>query len=85
MAALIYTLCAVTSLFAAVLLWRQYRRTRFRILFWSALCFFGLTLNNILLVLDRFVFTHVDLTLPRLVSAAIAVLLLVFGLVWEHD
>lgn len=85
MAALIYTLCALTSLAAATLLWRQYRKTRFRILFWSALCFFVLTLNNLLLVLDRFVFTHVDLTIPRLATAAIAVLLLVFGLVWEHE
>lgn len=85
MAALIYALCALASLAAATLLWRQYRITRFRTLFWSALCFFVLTLNNVLLVLDRFVFTHVDLTVPRLGTAAVAVLLLVFGLVWEHE
>ena len=85
MAALIYTLCAVTSLAAALLLWRQYRQTGFRILFWSALCFFMLTLNNVLLVLDRFVYTDIDLTLPRLTCAAVAVLLLIFGLIWESE
>ena len=85
MAAIIYTLCALTCLVAAALLWRQYRQTRFRILFWSALCFAGLTANNVLLVLDRFIYTDVDLTLPRLACAAVSVLLLVYGLVWESD
>ena len=85
MAALIYSLCALTSLVAAALLWRQYRKARFRILFWSALCFFGLTVNNVILVLDRFVFTQVDLTVPRLLTATVAMVLLVFGLVWESE
>lgn len=85
MAAIIYALCALTSLAAALLLWRQYRQTRFRILFWSALCFFGLTANNVLLVLDRFVYTEIDLSLPRLACATIALLLLLFGLIWEAE
>jgi len=85
MAAVIYALCAVTSLVAAMLLLRQYRQTRFRILFWSALCFFGLTANNVLLVLDRFVYTEIDLIVPRLAAAAIALLLLLFGLIWESE
>jgi hypothetical protein len=85
MAAIIYSLCALTCTVAAGLLWRQYRQTRFRILFWSALCFAGLTVNNVLLVLDRFVYTDVDLTIPRLACAAVAVALLVFGLIWESE
>ena len=85
MAAAIYALCALASFAAAALLWREYARTRFRILFWSALCFAFLTLNNVLLVLDRFVYTDVDLTLLRLTAAAIAMLLLLFGLIWESE
>ena len=85
MAAVIYTLCALASLVAACLLWRQYRQTRFRILFWSALCFFGLTANNVLLVLDRLVYTDIDLSLLRLSCATIAVLLLIYGLIWESE
>ena len=85
MAAVIYALCAVTSFVAAALLWREYRRTRYRILFWSALCFAGLTVNNVVLVLDRFVFSDIDLTLLRLTAAAVAMLLLLFGLIWESD
>jgi hypothetical protein len=85
MAAVIYSLCAVTCLVAALLLWRQYRATRFPMLFWSALCFFGLTVNNVLLVLDRLVYTELDLTIPRLACAAISVVLLVYGLIWASE
>ena len=85
MAAVIYALCAITSLVAAALLWREHARTRYRILFWSALCFAGLTVNNVLLVLDRLVFTDIDLTLLRLTAAAVAMLLLLFGLIWESE
>ena len=85
MAALIYSLCALTCLAAAVLLWLQFRRTGLRMLFWSSLCFFGLTANNVLLVLDRFVYTDIELIVPRLATALVALLLLLFGLIWGSD
>lgn len=85
MGALIYSLCALTCLAAFVLLVRSWRATRFRLLFWSALCFAGLTLNNVLLVADKLFLPDIDLTTWRLVTALIAVLLLVFGLVWEEE
>ena len=84
MAEIIYTLCALTSLACAVLLLRSYARTRAKLLFWSGLCFCGLTLNNVVLVLDRFVFTQVDLSFARLVIAAVAIGLLLYGLIWEE-
>lgn len=85
MAALIYSLCALTCLAAFVLLLRGWRATRFRLLFWSALCFAGLTVNNILLVLDKLVFLEVDLSTLRLATGLVSVLLLLFGLVWEEE
>jgi hypothetical protein len=86
MASLVYALCALTSLTCFVLLWRGWRTSRHRLLFWSALCFAGMTLNNFLLVLDKVVFpTQVDLSTVRLLAALAAVLLLVFGLVWEEE
>lgn len=86
MSALIYTLCALTASLTAWLLLRGYRRTRFRLLLWSGLCFVGLAMNNVLLVLDRLIFpTEVDLLVPRLFTSLGAVLLLVAGLVLEHD
>jgi len=86
MAALIYSLCALTSLTCLVLLWRSYAMTGSRLLFWSALCFLLLTANNVLLVIDKIVFpAQVDLSLWRLVAALFAVALLLFGLVWEEE
>jgi hypothetical protein len=85
MAALIYSLCALTSLACLVLLWRSYRATRSGLLFWSALCFLFLTVNNALLVLDKLVFPSIDFGMARLVAAGIAVLLLLVGLVWGDE
>lgn len=85
MAAVIYTLCALTSILCFVLLWRSWRRSGARMLFWSALCFAALSVNNVLLVLDNLVFVDIDLGIARLVAALIAVLLLLFGLIWEED
>jgi hypothetical protein len=85
MAQVIYTLCALTSLTCLVLLWRSYRATGSRLLFWSAMCFLLLTVNNVLLVLDKIVFLQRDLTLGRLTAALLAVVLLLFGLIWEED
>lgn len=85
MATLIYCLCTLTSLICACRLVGAYRRTRYRLLFWSALCFVGLTVNNLLVVLDRVVFPDVDLLLFRLLSTLIALLLLLFGLIWEEE
>lgn len=86
MAAIIYSLCAITCLVAFVLLLRGWRATKLRLLFWSALCFAGLSINNVLLVLDKLVFpTQVDLSTWRLVTALVAVLLLLFGLIWEEE
>ena len=85
MAPLIYSLCALTSITCFVLLWRGWRTSGARLLFWSALCFGGLSVNNVLLVLDRIVLPDVDLYAWRLIAALAAVLLLVFGLIWEEE
>ena len=83
LATAIYVLCALTSILCTVLLWRGYRRSGARLLFWSALCFAGLTLNNLLLIIDVRMLTHVDLQIGRALPAVAGVLLLVYGLVWE--
>lgn len=86
MASVIYSLCALTSLVCFVLLWRGWRAGGNRLLFWSALCFAGLTVNNLLLVIDKVVLpTQVDLQTPRLLSAFLSVSLLLFGLIWEEE
>ena len=85
MAAIIYTLCALTCLVCAVLLLRGFQQSRMHLLLWSGLCFACLTASNVILVLDRIVFPEVDLTLPRLAAALVGMLLLIFGLIWEGE
>lgn len=83
LATAIYVLCALTSIICAALLLRGYSQSRVRLLFWSGLCFAGLALNNILLILDVTVLPQVDLELWRTLPALAGVGLLVYGLVWE--
>jgi hypothetical protein len=86
MAQIIYILCILTSLACAWLLLGSYRRTRHRLLFWSGLCFVVITLNNVLLLVDRVVFpTSLDLMPYRLGSALLALLLLLYGLIYEKE
>ena len=79
----IYLLCAATSLIAAVLLLRQYRARRTPLLLWSCIGFIGLAANNLLVYVDLVVVTGSDLSLPRTLAGAVAMLVLVYGLIWE--
>ena len=85
MAEAVYLLCAVTSSLCAVLLLRAYARTGTRLLLWSGLCFFGLALNNALLVVDLMIVPDTDLSTWRLVPAVLGVALLLYGLIWESE
>lgn len=85
MADVVYLLCALTSLACAVLLWRGWMRTRARLLMWSTLCFAGLFLNNLLLILDVRVFPAVDLAIVRVLPAVAGVLAMLYGLVWDSE
>jgi hypothetical protein len=83
MAAIIYGMCALTALLCAVLLLAAYRRSRYRLLLWSGLCFAGLTVNNLLLITDKLIFPLTDLSLLRSSVALLSLSLLLFGLIWD--
>lgn len=85
MAKVIYALCTLTSLTCAWLLLRSFVHNRYRLLFWSGLCFVGLSVNNMLVVLDKVVLPSVDLLTWRLMSGLVAVLLLLYGLIWAEE
>jgi hypothetical protein len=82
MPGIVFLLCAATCLLCAVMLFRGYTRTGVRLLFWSGLRFAGLMLDNIILYADEFVFES-DLVIWRKVPGLIALMLLLFGLVWD--
>lgn len=85
MGPLVYILCAVTCLGCAVLLWRGYQRSRTRLLFWSALCFGILAISNALLILDLVLFPNVYLLPSRSIVTQVALLVLIYGLIFESD
>lgn len=84
MALLIYALCAATALACAVLLLAGSRRSGSRMLLWSGLCFGGLALTNALIVVDALDLTTRDLWTVRLVVSLGAIVLLLYGLVFEE-
>ena len=81
----LYVLAALTSLTCTVLLAREYLRRRIRLLLWCALCFVGLSINNILLFVDFVMLPETDLRIIRLVAALGGMLFLLYGFIWETD
>lgn len=80
---IIYLLCTLTSFTCAFLLLRSYRQNGYRLLFWSGLCFTGLTASNVLLVMDKMI-VATDLSTVRLVVSLGALLPLLYGLIWDE-
>ena len=85
MADIIYTLCAVTSGLCAWLLASAYRKTRSRLLLWSSIAFGGLALNNLALWIDKLVLPEIDLSIVRACLGLAAMLVLLYGLIWEAE
>jgi len=83
---IVYFLCASTALACAVLLWRGWAQTKVSLIFWNAICFSLLFVNNTLLFLDQNVGPGIaDFHVARSVSAFAGVTCLVYGLVKEEE
>lgn len=79
----VYILCAATSTLCAILLVRGYRASGARLLLWSAVCFAGLAINNILLIIDLRVVPWTDLSVWRMVPALLGAGALLYSFIWE--
>lgn len=79
----LYAVSALTCLGSTVLLALEYLRRKVPLLLWAAVCFVGLTVNNVLLFVDLVVFPEVDLRMPRLVAALTGMLCLLYAFLWE--
>jgi hypothetical protein len=77
----VYLLCALTSVACMTLLFRHYRRTRLRLLFWSSAAFLAFALANILLFVDLVIFPQYDLLFVRQIITLGGVVLLLYGLI----
>lgn len=85
MASAVYILGFLVTLTCGVLLSRAYAVGRKRLLLWSAICFFGLAISNFLVFLDLVLLPNVDLYPARLITAALAMVILLYGLIWEGE
>jgi hypothetical protein len=83
MAEAVYLLCAATSVGCAVLLFKGYRSSRTRLLFWASLCFLGLAINNVMLFIDLILLPDIDLFWWRTTPALAGMLILLYGVIWE--
>ena len=82
---LVYSLCLAASLACAFLLLATWRRSRTRLLFWTALGFVFLAVNNLFLVADLVLFPTFDLWPWRQAATAASVAVLLYGFVWEAE
>lgn len=86
MAELVYILCAVTSVVCAGLLIRSWWTSRSQLLLYSAVCFVGLLLNNILLVFDKVVTgPEIDLSVWTKIPAVVGLAIFLIGLIQEGN
>jgi hypothetical protein len=80
---LVNLLGTLTAGLCALLLLRAYARVGQRLLLWCGLCFAGLTVANAVLVVDLFVIPGMSLYRARLGLAAISMLVMLYGLIFE--
>jgi hypothetical protein len=82
-AGVVYAVCALTALACALLLLRGYRTSGVRLLLWGALCFAGLTVNNVIVFIDLLLVPDVNLFTWRNLAALAGMSVLVGGLIWD--
>ena len=70
----------------SALLLRAYAKSKMPLLLWSGLCFALLTVSNALLFIDLILLgDDVTLYVWRLASAALGMVMLVYGLIFESE
>ena len=82
---LVNVLGTLTVALCAALLLRAYLRVGKRLLLWCGLCFSGLTIANAVLILDLWFIPDTNLYRARLGLAAVSMLVMLYGLIFESD
>ena len=86
MGPIVYVLGTLVSLVCSALLLRAYTKSKMPLLLWSGLCFALLTVSNALLFIDLILLGEaVTLYVWRLATAALGMVMLVYGLIFESE
>lgn len=84
MAELVYSLCGLTSVLCAALLYRTYWTEKRALLLWSSLCFILLAAANLLLFVDIVIFPdYPSLILIRHSITLAGICVMIYGLIKE--
>jgi hypothetical protein len=84
--AVLFVIVLLTSFACMVLLFRAYLQSGLNILLWSALCFVGMTVNNLLLFVDLVLFPEtIDLRAYRQAAALVGMLFMIYGFIRESE
>lgn len=82
MAEATYVICTITSLASALLMLRSMRGPGGRLLFWGAVFFLGMALNNVALFANK-VLIEADWSIAPNVVMLVSVAALLYGLIWD--
>jgi hypothetical protein len=82
---LLYALAVLASSLCTTVLFRAYRRRRYRLLLWSAACFAALTVNNVLLFVDLVFLPDVDLRPLRLAASLVGIMAMLWAFIGEDE
>jgi hypothetical protein len=82
---IVYGLGVITSIVCALLLVRAYLRTRTRLILWSAIAFVLLSMNATLVFIDIVTPPFGNLLPYRQATSLGAVLVLIYGFMWEAE
>lgn len=86
MGPIVYILGTLVTLLCSALLLRAYAKSKMPLLLWSGMCFALLTVSNALLFIDLILLGEdVTLYVWRLGSAALGMVMLVYGLIFESE
>jgi len=83
--AIVYLLCFISGALCAYLLFVAFARQKRQLFLWSAICFSLLALNNLLVFLDIIILPNINLLPYRLFASLAAVIVLLYGFIWEIE
>jgi hypothetical protein len=83
--AIVFLMSFLASAACAALLARAFRQSGTRMLFWSAISFGFLALNNALAVIDIVLLTDASISEWRVSAALVAVTVLIYGFIWRSE